>query len=185
MDYHRRGCKRVRDKLATKTTTFHIAILNVCISTLILQWMAHKHGQEELPLAQGQGQRSRVATPRPRSVAAAERSYTTSEMRDGSRELQVGTAQERPRGATSCPRSGAAARRSYPTSKEQQLPGHRRAKRSYSTFKVRRGSPEEIPLVQHKEQQQLRFAGAALKRYATSKVRETQVTVGVTRGQTH
>ena len=52
---------------------------------------------------------------------------------------------------------------------------HRRAKRSYSTFKVRRGN-----LVQGKEQQ-LRFAGAAMKRYPTSKVRETQVR-GVVRG---
>ena len=41
-------------------------------------------------------------------------------------------------------------------------------------FMVRRGSCEEIPLVQGKEQQ-LRFAGAAVKRYPTSKVRETQV----------
>ena len=49
----------------------------------------------------------------------------------------------------------------------------RRAKRSYSTFKVRRGGGEEIPLVQGKEQR-LRFAGAAVKRYPTSKVRETQ-----------
>ena len=45
----------------------------------------------------------------------------------------------------------------------------KRAERSYSTFKVRRGD-----LVQGKEQW-LRFAGAALKRYPTSKVRETQV----------
>ena len=34
---------------------------------------------------------------------------------------------------------------------------------SYSMFKVRRGGGEEIPLVQGKEQQ-LRFAGAAVKR---------------------
>ena len=33
---------------------------------------------------------------------------------------------------------------------------------------------EEIPLIQGKEQQ-LRFAGAAVKRYSTPKVRETQV----------
>ena len=59
-------------------------------------------------------------------------------------------------------------------SKEQWLCGSRRAKRSYSTFKVRRGGGEEIPLVQGKEQQ-LRFATAALKRYPTPKVRETQV----------
>ena len=48
------------------------------------------------------------------------------------------------------------------------------AERSYSTFKVRRGGREEIPLVQGKEQR-LRFAGPAIKRYPTSKVRETQV----------
>ena len=41
-------------------------------------------------------------------------------------------------------------------------------------FKDSRGGGEEIPLVQGKEQQ-LRFAGAAVKRYPKSKVRETQV----------
>ena len=56
-----------------------------------------------------------------------------------------------------------------PMSKEQWLHECRRAERSYSTFKVRRGN-----LVQGKEQW-LHFAGAALKRYLTSKVRETQV----------
>ena len=56
--------------------------------------------------------------------------------------------------------------------KEQWLRRRRRAKRSYSTFKVRRGGGEEIPLVQGKEQQ-LCFAGAAVKGYPTSKVRET------------
>ena len=45
----------------------------------------------------------------------------------------------------------------------------RRAERSYSMFKVRRGD-----LVQGKEQQ-LHFSGTAVKRYPTSKVRETQV----------
>ena len=44
----------------------------------------------------------------------------------------------------------------------------RRAERSYSMFKVRRGD-----LVQGKEQW-LHFAGAAVKRYPTSKLRETQ-----------
>ena len=61
----------------------------------------------------------------------------------------------------------------YPTSKEPWLRGCRTAKRSYSTFKVRRGGGEEIPLVQGKEQW-LRFAGAAMKSYPTSKVTETQ-----------
>ena len=54
------------------------------------------------------------------------------------------------------------------------IPFSRRAERSYSTFKVRRGGCEEIPLVQGKEQW-LHFAGAAMKRYPTPKVRETQV----------
>ena len=61
------------------------------------------------------------------------------------------------------------AKRSYPMSKERWLHGRRRAERSYSTFKVRRGN-----LVQGKEQL-MSFAGAAVKRYCTSKVRETQV----------
>ena len=43
-----------------------------------------------------------------------------------------------------------AAERSNPTSKGWWLHGCRTAKRSYSTFKVRRGGCEEIPLVQGK-----------------------------------
>ena len=58
-------------------------------------------------------------------------------------------------------------------SKEWWLRRCRRAERSYSTFKIRRGSHEEIPLVQGKEQW-LRFAGAAVKSYPMCKVRETQ-----------
>ena len=56
----------------------------------------------------------------------------------------------------------AAPERSNPASKEQQLRGCRRAKRSYSTFKVRRGGCVTIPLIQGKEQ--LCFAGATEKR---------------------
>ena len=41
-------------------------------------------------------------------------------------------------------------------------------------LKVRNGGGKEIPLVQGKEQW-LCFAGAAVKRYPTTKVRETQV----------
>ena len=41
-------------------------------------------------------------------------------------------------------------------------------------YKVRRGSREEITLVPGKDQR-LRFAGAAVKIYPMSKVRETQV----------
>ena len=66
------------------------------------------------------------------------------------------------------------AKRSNSTFKEWWLRGNKRAERSYSTFKIRSASPEEIPLIQGKEQQ-LHFAGAAMKRYPTSKVRETQV----------
>ena len=43
-----------------------------------------------------------------------------------------------------------------------------------STFKVGRGGGVEIPIIQGKEQW-LRFAGAAVKRYPTPKVREIQV----------
>ena len=66
------------------------------------------------------------------------------------------------------------AERSNPTSKEQWLGRHSRAERSYSTFKVRRGSSEEISLVLGKELQ-LHFARAAVKRYPTSKIGESQV----------
>ena len=55
-------------------------------------------------------------------------------------------------------------------------------------MKVRKGGGKEIPLVQGKEQR-LRFAGAAMKRYPTHKVRETQARWSVLqegiRGQTH
>ena len=55
-------------------------------------------------------------------------------------------------------------------------------------MKVKKASGEEIPYVQGKEQQ-LHFAGAAVKRYPTPKVRETQVRWRVLqegiRGQTH
>ena len=64
--------------------------------------------------------------------------------------------------------------RSNPTSKEWWLSGCRRAERSYCVFKVRRGSGEEISLLQGKEQWP-HFVGAAEKRYPISKARETQV----------
>ena len=114
--------------------------------------------------------------PSPRSGAVAKRSYPTSMVRGGSwEELPCVRGQGRlPGGSTPHPRPGVAVERSNPTSKELWLYRRRRAKRSYSTFRVRRGGREEIPLIQGKEQQ-LRFAGAAVKRYPMSKVRETQV----------
>ena len=65
-------------------------------------------------------------------------------------------------------------REKQPTSKEQHLRKHRRAEKSYSAFKVRRGGHEEIALVQGKEQRLL-FAGAGVKIYPKSKVRKAQV----------
>ena len=97
----------------------------------------------------------------------AEKSYPLPKVRGGDRECQAASAQERPRGATTRPRSGDVAERSNPTCKERQLRRCRRAERSYSTFKVRSGSGEEMPLIQGKEQQ-LCFAGAAMKRYPMS-----------------
>ena len=41
-------------------------------------------------------------------------------------------------------------------------------------LKVRKGGNEEIPFIQGKKQQ-LHFAGAAVKKNSTPKVRETQV----------
>ena len=116
------------------------------------------------------------------------RSYPSPKVRGSDRECQAVTAQERrPRGASPCPtsevgprgttppwRSVAPPKRSYPTAKKLQLRRRRRAERSYSTFKVRRGGREKIALLQGKEQR-LRSAGAAVKRYPTSEVRETQV----------
>ena len=109
-----------------------------------------------------------------RSVAV--RSCPSPKVRGSDRERQAMPAQERgPRGASPPPRRGCAA-------------GRRRAQRSYSTSKVRRGGPENIRLGQGKEQW-LHFAGAAVKRYPTSKVGETQVRREVLRegirGQTH
>ena len=48
------------------------------------------------------------------------------------------------------PKVRGSGREEQPTSKEQWLCGRRRAERSYSKFKVRRGSHEEVPFVQGK-----------------------------------
>ena len=90
-----------------------------------LRWQ--RSGREELPHVLGQGQRLGGATPAQGQG-------------------------RRPGGTIPCPRSWAAAEGSNPMSKKWWLRGRRRAERSYSTFKVRRGGSEEIPLVQGKEQ---------------------------------
>ena len=61
------------------------------------------------------------------------------------------------------------------------LHGHRRAERSYSTFKVRRDGCEEIHCVQGKEQR-LCFAGAAVKTPYVQGKRNPSKMVGVARG---
>ena len=99
----------------------------------------------------------------------AESSYPVSKAKGGGREEPPHV-----RGQGQRLKPGEVAGRSKPTSKEWWLPGRRMAERSYSTFKVRRGSGEEIPLIQGKEQW-LCFAGATLKRYPMPKVRETQI----------
>ena len=66
--------------------------------------------------------------------------------------------------------------------KELRLCGSRRAERSYSTVKVRRGGHEEIPLVQGKEQR-LCFAGASIKEKPHVQCkRNPSKMVGVVRG---
>ena len=71
------------------------------------------------------------------------------------------------RGATPRPRSGAAA-------KSARLRLCRSCWEELPNTRDRGGGQEELPHVQGKEQR-LRFAGAAMKRYPTSKVIETQV----------
>ena len=77
--------------------------------------------------------------------------------RSGQEELPHPRGQaRRPREATPCPKSGAAAEKSYPVPK------------------VRGGGREQLPHLPGKEQR-LNVAGESVKRYHTSKVRETQV----------
>ena len=104
-------------------------------------------GQEELPRVRGQGRRPRE--PGCNSTGAAKRSFPTSEVRGGGRE-------EKPHVL------GAVAARAQEGLEE------------LLHVQGQRGGSEEIPLVQGKEQR-LRFAGAAVKKYPMSMVRETQV----------
>ena len=133
------------------------------------------------------GRRPRGVTPRPKSGAAAESARLRRRRNGGKEQPHIQGQGWRLRGATLHPRPGAVAGRTYPMleargrSWEEQpyLQGAvavraQEGLEELFTFKVRRGSGEKIPLIQGKEQQ-LRFAGAAVKRYPTSKVRETQV----------
>ena len=82
------------------------------------------------------------------------------------------------------PKARGGGREEQPHVQEAVAAWAQRAERSYSTFKFRRSGGEEIPVVQGMEQQ-LCFAGEAMKGYPMSKVRETQVRkmLGVARGQ--
>ena len=111
----------------------------------------------------------RGATPGPRSGVAAQRSYSTSKVRGGSREYQAVTALEQPR---ELPHARGQGR--WPGGVQGAVAA--RAQEGLEELfhvKVRRGGGDKIPLIQGKEQQ-LRFTGAAVKRYPMSKVRETQ-----------
>ena len=120
------------------------------------------------------------------SLSAAERSYPTSEVRGKGLECQAATVQEQLGGDNPNPRSGTA-RRSYlvpkarggsweepPTPEARAGPegasgcSAQEGLRSYSPLKVTNSVGKEIPLVQGKEQQ-LCFAGAAVKRYPTAR----------------
>ena len=57
----------------------------------------------------------------------------------------------------------------------------RTAERKYPMSKVNSGGHEEIPYIQGQEQW-LCFAGAAMKRYPTFKVRETKIRLVTERG---
>ena len=105
-----------------------------------------KHSREDIPHVRGQGQRSRL--PGCDSAGTAGRSYPASEVRGGGREKQPHI-------------QGAVA---VWVQEGLEEPSH---------IEGQEGRQEEIPLIQGKEQQ-LRFAGAAVKRYPTPKVRETQ-----------
>ena len=129
-----------------------------------------KQGREELPQVGGQGQRPRVpgfdragmaerSYQSPRSGVAG-RSHLAPKARDsGPEESPHARGQGRWMGGAT---QGAVAARA-PEGLEELF-----------YIQARRGSNEEIPLIQGKEQR-LCFAGAAVKRYPTPKVRETQV----------
>ena len=88
-----------------------------------------------------------------------------------------------PRGSIPRPRSGVAAGRSYPTSEERWLCRRRRAERSYSTFKAKRGGGKEIPLVQGKEGEDAFCLSSHEEIPHVKGKRNPSKTVGVVRGQ--
>ena len=116
-----------------------------------------------------------------RIIDVAERSYPASKARCGSREEQPRVRGQgwRPGGATPRPRIGAATEARGSGQEEQSHAQGVVAVRAQGGLEEpyhaedQEGWWEEIPLVQEKEQW-LCSAGAAMKRYSTPKVRETQ-----------
>ena len=105
-------------------------------------------GQEELSHIRGHGRQPRRATPCLRPGAADGWTYPS-------------------------PKAGGMARRSNPPPRSGGCTGTG-GPRGAIPYSRSKGWHGEIPLVQGKEQW-LHFAGVAVKRYPTSKVRETQV----------
>ena len=130
--------------------------------------------QEELPHVGGQGQWQRV--PDCDGAGTAEKSYPASEVSGGCQEeIPSIRGQGRQREELPCVRGqGQRPGGDTPRPRSCGCEGAGGPRGGPPTLKVRKGGGEEIPLVQGKEQW-LRFAGAAVKRYPTPKVRETQV----------
>ena len=110
---------------------------------------ARDGGREEPPQVRGQGQRRRGTTPHQRPGVAAGRSNRKPDTRGGGQEEQPHV-----QGVV-------------PAWVQEGL-------EEPSNVEGQKGGGEEISLIQGKEQQ-LCFAGAAVKRYPTPKVRETPV----------
>ena len=119
-------------------------------------------------------ERPRGATPRPRSGGAAERRYPASEVRGceersyPASEFRAGGREEIPHALKPEARGGSWEEQPHAMAAQAQ-----EGLEELSHIE-RKGGSEEIPLVQGKEHW-LRFAGAAVKRYPTPKLRETQV----------
>ena len=103
--------------------------------------------------------------PRSEVGGAAERRYPASEVRGGGQE-------EMPHSPK--PKAGGGSREEQPHVQGAMAAWAQEGLEELSHVEGQEGGSEEIPLVQGKEQW-LRFAGAAMKRYPTPKVRETQV----------
>ena len=125
----------------------------------------------------------RGVTPRLRSGAVAE-SARLRRCRNGQEELPPVQGQGRPGGATSRPRPGRGQEEPPQVGGQELQPGGanqgavaaqaQEGLEELSQVEGQEGGGKEIPLIQGKEQR-LCFAGAAMKRYPTPKVRETQV----------